>query len=322
MLPIEISSDLMLQAVEASHDGVVISDLQQQGQPIIYANPAFEEMTGYSHREIIGRNCRFLQGDDEQQAAIKQLRSAIALGHNCEVTLRNYKKNGELFYNRLSISPVKSDSGQVRYYIGVQKDVSREILLTKNLKRVNSLYSQINESLSNESQTDLLTGLKNQRYLDDAGTLLFTNARREGWTLNLYMVDIDGFRDLNQRYGQTLADSGLQACADKITDVFTRDSDICSRLQADRFLILTLCHSEDEHKKQTQRLQQALDSISLYAKQQHLNVPVNTTISTARLTPTSHDNLEDLIAVCVTELAYLRQRKAKTNAAAGSQIAI
>lgn len=313
MLPTDISSDLMLQAVEASHDGIVITDLQQPDQPIIYANPAFEVMTGYSHKEIIGRNCRFLQGSDNQQAAIGELRAAMALNHNCDVILRNYKKNGELFYNSLSISPVKSDNGLTRYYIGVQKDVSREILLTKNLKRANKLYSQINESLSNESQIDLLTGLKNQHYLDDAGELLFTNARRKGWALNLYMVDIDGFRHINQRYGQSLADNCLQTCADKIVDVFTRESDICSRLQADRFLILTLCHSEDEHKKQAKRLQQAMDTINLYSQEHHLNIPVNISISTARLTPTSHDNLEDLIAVCVTELAYLRQKTARAN---------
>jgi PAS domain S-box-containing protein/diguanylate cyclase (GGDEF)-like protein len=264
MIATVITSDLMLQAVEASNDGIVITDLQRDGQPIVYANPAFEAMTGYTQADIIGRNCRFLQGDDTQSSAIGALRTAISHNNSCEVTLRNYKKNGELFYNRLSISPVNTCNGVTRYYIGVQKDVTHEIMLTKNLKRANNLYSQINESLSNEAQVDLLTGLKNQRYLDDVGNLLFTNAQREGLPVNLYLVGIDGFRQLNKLRGQSVADNCLQVYADKIVNIFNCDSDICSRLQTDRFLIFTLCRSEAEHLDQAKRLQQSLSSITLF----------------------------------------------------------
>lgn len=318
MISTEITSDLMLQAVEASSDGIVITDLQGDGQPIVYANPAFEAMTGYSQADIIGRNCRFLQGDDTQSSAIGALRVAISHNHSCEVTLRNYKKNGELFYNRLSISPVNSSNGITRYYIGVQKDVTQEIALTKNLKRANNLYSQINESLNNETQVDLLTGLKNQRYLDDVGNLLFTNAQKEGLPLNLYMVDIDDFRELNKFHGQSTVDSCLQASADKIVDIFNRDRDICSRLQTNLFLIVTLCRSESEHLAQVERLQQDFRAITVFSKQENKHISISSTVATVRLTPDSYDSLDDLIAVCTTDISYLRQKKYNNQASSNT----
>lgn len=112
------------QAIAASSMGIVIADLQLPDQPLIYVNPAFEQITGYSAAEVLGTNCRFLQGKETDQAEIDQLRAAIKAGVDCTVVLRNYRKTGELFWNELHISPLYDADGVLTHYVGIQADVT------------------------------------------------------------------------------------------------------------------------------------------------------------------------------------------------------
>ena len=105
---------------QAMNAGVVISDARRPDMPIVYVNPAFERMSGYAVAEIIGRNCRFLQGTDTAQPGITEIRKAIAEQRNGQATLRNYRKNGSMFTNELFISPVHDGKGEVTHFIGIQ----------------------------------------------------------------------------------------------------------------------------------------------------------------------------------------------------------
>lgn len=120
-----IPNQLVLAAVlEATNTGVVITDNLLPDNPIIYCNPAFEELSGYPRDEIIGHNCRFLQGKDRDQDERYKIRSAIENGQSCVVELRNYTKEGKLFYNELYLSPVKDDNGKITHFVGIQNDVT------------------------------------------------------------------------------------------------------------------------------------------------------------------------------------------------------
>jgi PAS domain S-box-containing protein len=117
---------LLTMALDASLTGVTISDNTQADNPIVYCNQAFIEMTGYAEQEIIGRNCRFLQNEDRSQASRKAIRQAINSGTQFTAEVRNYRKNGDLFWNELHVCPIKDDSGKVTHFIGIQKDISKE----------------------------------------------------------------------------------------------------------------------------------------------------------------------------------------------------
>lgn len=117
--------ELLTKALDASLSGIIITDNRQPDNPIIYCNRAFEQITGYQRSEIIGHNCRFLQMDDREQAARTKLKNAIESGESLVVEIRNYKKDGTLFWNELYMSPVRSQDGQIIYFIGVQNDISR-----------------------------------------------------------------------------------------------------------------------------------------------------------------------------------------------------
>ncbi len=135
---------LMYRAVESTRNGVVITDPNRPDNPIIYCNPAFAEMSGFRIDQIIGRNCRFLQRDDREQPEISEIRKAIAAAKPITTTLRNYRKNGQVFWNELTVSPVHDASGKLINFVGIQNDVSAR---KEAERRVSEFYSVISHEL-------------------------------------------------------------------------------------------------------------------------------------------------------------------------------
>ncbi len=121
-------------AVQAATEGIIITDPLQPDNPIIYVSPGFERLTGYSASEILGRNCRFLQGPDTDPDTRKRVREAVAVGQPVSVELLNYRKDGTPFWNRLSISPVRDENGKLAHFVGVQNDVSERRQLEEQFR--------------------------------------------------------------------------------------------------------------------------------------------------------------------------------------------
>lgn len=111
-------------AMESTSCGISISDARKPDMPLIYVNRAFCEMSGYLADEVVGRNCRFLQGEDRDQDARYIIREALASGNHCLVLLKNYRKDGSFFWNELIISPIRDKDGKLTHFVGVQNDVT------------------------------------------------------------------------------------------------------------------------------------------------------------------------------------------------------
>ena len=116
--------NLFRQALDATDNVITIADATLSDTPLIYVNKQFEALTGYSYDEAMGQNCRFLQGDDKDQPELERLRKAIKEGQNCRVELRNYRKDGELFWNELYLTAIYNQEGQLKYFLGVQNDIT------------------------------------------------------------------------------------------------------------------------------------------------------------------------------------------------------
>ena len=125
-------------------NGVTLADPDLEDAPIIYANKAFERLTGFGQEDIIGYNCRFLQGEDRDQPARFIIAEAMKKHEGVEVTLRNYKKDGTLFHNRLKITPLFDKKNRVIYYLGVQYDITKEVSATNEIKELHDLLDTIN----------------------------------------------------------------------------------------------------------------------------------------------------------------------------------
>jgi PAS domain S-box-containing protein len=136
--------NLYSRALECTSNGVVISDMSMPGRPVFYANPAFYRITGYEPGYAIGRNCDFLQRDDRAQPEIEQLRQAVADGGSTQVVLRNYRKDGSLFFNELAIAPVAEAHSSIKHYVGVLNDVTERersrMAIAERSARLNNVF--------------------------------------------------------------------------------------------------------------------------------------------------------------------------------------
>ncbi len=142
-----ISLELLKKAVDASNDGIVIAEQEGDDNILIYVNKAFERLTGYSADEILYQDCRFLQAGDRDQAGLTSIRGAIAQGQSSRVILRNYRKDGSLFWNELSISPIYNEDDQLTYYIGIQKDVTAQVELEQRARRAEAELAELKAKL-------------------------------------------------------------------------------------------------------------------------------------------------------------------------------
>ncbi|MGK7918737.1 MAG: PAS domain S-box protein [Trichodesmium sp.] len=120
----EEQQQVMKRAIDSSSNGIVITDANEPDNPIVYVNPGFERITGYSPEEVIGKNCRFLQGKRRNQPAISQMRNAILHGQESHVILQNVRKDGREFWNELFIAPVYNSQHHLTHFIGIQTDIT------------------------------------------------------------------------------------------------------------------------------------------------------------------------------------------------------
>ena len=121
-----VPDDILVRALNSANNLVVITDPRQDDNPIVWVNDYFCQFTGYDRDEVVGKNCRFLQGHDRDQNERAELREAVDAEAFVHVRFRNYKKDGSLFYNDLYVSPIVTD-GEVTHFIGVQNDVTEEV---------------------------------------------------------------------------------------------------------------------------------------------------------------------------------------------------
>jgi sigma-B regulation protein RsbU (phosphoserine phosphatase) len=142
-----IPNALMRRALSTTAEGITISDPSLPDNPLIYVNKGFEELTGYRAREVLGKNCRFLQGDQTNPAAAQEVRAAVREQRPCVVELLNYRKDGTAFWNRLSITPVKNSAGDVTHFIGVQSDITNRKEAEEALSVAKDQLQKTNEEM-------------------------------------------------------------------------------------------------------------------------------------------------------------------------------
>jgi diguanylate cyclase (GGDEF)-like protein/PAS domain S-box-containing protein len=222
----ELSAEMLRlreRAIASAMHGIVIADALDAELPLIYVNPAFERITGYSAAEALGRNCRFLQGEDRVQEDLAELRRSIAERREGSVVLRNYRKDGTPFWNELHVSPVRDASGQVTHYVGIQNDVTER--------------KRQEEEIVYLGSHDTLTGLPNRGLMVDRVGQALRFAQRGERGVVVAHVDIDGFKYLNESLGHDSGDSLIRQVAARLTES-VRDGDTVARAGGDEFVVI------------------------------------------------------------------------------------
>ncbi|MFN2362072.1 MAG: EAL domain-containing protein [Marinobacter sp.] len=226
---------LFKRSIESSSNGIVITDAREPDFPIIYINTAFEKMTGYEASEVLGRNCRFLQGDDfdlNNEQGLADIRRGLKKGIDVSAVLRNYRKDGIPFWNDLYISPMRNDEGDITHFIGVQNDISER--------------KSAEHKLAFNISHDVLTGLPNRTLLEDRLTQACQFSIRYSRTIALLFVDLDGFKLINDSLGHRLGDQLLVEVGRRL-NALVRSGDTVARISGDEFIVLLpdLAQAED-----------------------------------------------------------------------------
>ena len=144
-----INAKLLQLVVDASSDGIVVAEQEGDDNILIYVNRAFEDLSGYASADILYQDCRFLQGDDRDQPGLAPIREALRKQQPCRQIIRNYRKDGSLFWNELSITPVFNAGDQLTYYIGIQKDVTAQVLAEQQVKHLEAELAALKAELAN-----------------------------------------------------------------------------------------------------------------------------------------------------------------------------
>jgi diguanylate cyclase (GGDEF)-like protein/PAS domain S-box-containing protein len=233
-------------AIEASVNAIIITDHTAPDEPIIYVNKAFERITGYTAQEVLGRNCRFLLGNDTNQPELDTIRTALRESREARVTLRNYRKDGTLFWNDLYIAPVRGEDGEVRHYVGVQNDISDS--------------RTYQEELEHQANYDLLTGLPNRNLMQDRLRQAIAHAKRYHKVMAVAFIDLDNFKLVNDSLGHSAGDRLLTVVADRLKSCI-RSSDTAARLSGDEFVLILFVQDDETIISHT--MQRILNEVSL-----------------------------------------------------------
>ncbi len=221
----ELNVDCYRRLLESSPDGVVLIDAENPEHPVIYVNHGFELLTGYSLADLAGRNLRLLQGDDRDQDARHRVREALARKQSCRVLLRNYRKDGTVFWNEMTIVPLVDAEGRVTHFAGHHRDAGERLR-----------FSSAHQPTSVAVRDDRLTGLFTLAYLEELLKRDWALAQRENRSIAIFAIDIDALDLYNSTFGRAAGDSAIRRVAHVISGCLRRSSDVTARIDGGSLL--------------------------------------------------------------------------------------
>ncbi len=221
----ELEKTLLLrnQAIESARNGIIITDARQPGNPMVYANPAFKQITGYEVAESLGRDLLFLQDEDRDQPGLDTIRLAFRQQKMGHAVIRNYRKDGSLFWNELAIDPVKNTIGEVTHFVGIMDDITD--------------FKTYQEQLEYQATYDELTGLINRNLLSDRFEQAISSAKRDQKGVCIFFMDLDNFKVINDTLGHSAGDELLKVIAERLLNC-VRSCDTVARYGGDEYVLV------------------------------------------------------------------------------------
>jgi PAS domain S-box-containing protein/diguanylate cyclase (GGDEF)-like protein len=205
--------------VNSAPEGVIVCDARGNDRPIVYVNPAFERLSGYSAADLLGRNPRLLRGDDQDQDGCRRMREALARGEGAHVTLRNYRKDGSMFWNEIQIQPLHDEAGELTHFAAYYRDVAERIKLPE--KVLDGVPTWLRE--------DRVSGLSSRAWFEELMRRDWDVARRDERPLTLLLFDIDDLERYCETFGKSAGDAVIRRVARLISTCFRRGADVIGR---------------------------------------------------------------------------------------------
>lgn len=230
-----VDATLLKSLVEAAPEGVVICDARAADHPVVFVNAAMEKLTGYEASQILGRSLRFLQGEDHEQEGLAKIRAALQDGTSCQTTLRNYRRDGTMFWNEVTIQPLRDASGTVTHFAGFHREGGDRLRLPE-AKSDPALSTQ---TMLAYLRDDKLTGLLRRTYFDELVKRDWGLAQRESRRLSFLIFDLDCYFTYKETFGKNGSDQSFKRISRVIGGCFRRASDLCGRFDEDQIAAMT-----------------------------------------------------------------------------------
>jgi diguanylate cyclase (GGDEF)-like protein/PAS domain S-box-containing protein len=251
--------DTLSKAVEQIDDILYITD---NFGDISYVNEAYYRHTGYTKEDVIGKNSRITKSRRHDRRFYKELWDTILSGEVYHNTLINKKKNGDLYYEKKTISPLKDENDRIVGFISTGKDVTQETMLYQEVEHI--------------AMTDQLTGVYNRHKFEELYALESERARRFSHPLSMILIDIDHFKTVNDTYGHSIGDEVLKHLAE-IVQKNIRKIDSFARWGGEEFLVLSPGTDRDNIQKLAEKLRRAVESAD-FLEAGHLTISLGVTV--------------------------------------------
>jgi len=269
---------LRIAALNAAANAIVITD--REGK-CIWVNPAFTLVSGYSSEEIVGQKLSKLKSGVQDEAFYRNLWQTILGGNIWKGEIINKNKAGQLYYEEMTIAPVRNQRGEITHFIAIKQDVTerkrQEIYLQDANRKLEFQMAEIQalqEKLREQAIRDPLTGLYNRRFLEETLDREMAHAGREGKTLCIAMIDIDNFKNFNDRYGHKVGDMILRSLGD-ILLANTRKSDVSCRFGGEEFVVVMPNATPDGARKRAHQWRKAFQLLQNSFNGQELQATIS-----------------------------------------------
>ena len=287
--------DFYRRLLESSPTGVALVDVRSPEQPVVYVNPGFEALTGYTSADLLGRNLRLLQGDDRDQDARHRLREAVTRGESCRVLLRNYRKDGTVFWNEIALLPLLDGEGRLTHFAGYHRDAGER--LRDAGERLRSDPKLARDSLSGAHQPtavairdDRLTGLYTLPYLEELLKRDWSLAQREGRSIAAFAIDIDALDLYNTTFGRAAGDSAIRRVAHCVSGCLRRSSDVTARIDGGSLMAFAPGISSEQALELAQTMAERVRELRIHHPRSSILRYVSVSVGVCALTPAQDED--------------------------------
>src|SRR5271166_4052991 len=307
-----LDADFYRRLLETSPGGVALVDALHPDRPVIYVNPAFQALTGFAAADLLGRNLRLLQADDRDQDARHRLREALKAGESCRVLLRNYRKDGTLFWNEMTILPLLDAEGRVTHYAGHHRDAGDRLRIDPKLAR--DSLSGAHQPTGVAVRDDRLTGLFTLPYLQELLKRDWAIAQREHRSIAVFAIDIDALDLYNATFGRAAGDSMIRRVAHCVSGCLRRSSDVTARIDGGSLMAFAPGLSADQAMRLGQLMTERVRDLRIHHPRCAVLRYVSVSVGVCAAVPGPDDNPAALLEK--SQLQLKLAKKAGRNQAA------
>ncbi|MDE2294517.1 MAG: diguanylate cyclase [Gammaproteobacteria bacterium] len=306
-----LEEELSRRALDEAPEGIALVDAVAPGQPVVYVNAAFERLTGYAAAELVGRNLRLLQGSDTEQSARATLREAIGRGEACRVRLRNYRKDGTLFWSEIAIVPLYGPHGRLTHFAGYHRDATDRLGAAAATGAATGAVAATGEfeRLASPAavREDRLTGLATAAVFEELLKRDLSLVARDQRPLAVYAIDVDALELYNATFGRSAGDSAVRRVGHCIGGCIRRASDPVARVDGGRFLVATPGVDHEQALRIAQKIVERVRELRIHHPRATVRRYVTVSVGVAVAIPDDREDPAMLLERARAQLARAKQ---------------